>query len=151
MNTVQIREILEADPYTREVFAGVYPRDRLPHTIEKYPSAYVCNTDTKEGEHWIAIYVDKHVRGEYFDSYGLPPIHRTFLNFLNVNCISWTFNDKQLQGLASNVCGHYCVFYLLHRCRGLSKDTIVHMFGDTMEDNDVLVHDFVVHYMDNYC
>ena len=145
MNTVQIRQILEADPYTRDVFAGVYPRDRLPRTI-KYPSGHVFNTDTEEGEHWIAIYVDEHGRGEYFDSYGLPPLHRTFLNFLNAHCTSWTFNDKQLQELSSKVCGQYCVFFLLHRCRGLSMNTIVNMFGQNLKDNDVLVYDFVTKY-----
>ena len=146
MNTEQIRQILEADPCTRDVFVGVYPQDHLPTSIEKYPSAYVCNTDphTEEGEHWVAIYVDEHGRGEYFDSYGLPPLHKTFLNFLDTQCISWTFNDKQLQGLTSHVCGHYCVFYLLHRCRSIPLTTIVHMFGPNVQDNDVLVHDFIV-------
>ncbi len=145
MDTAQITHLLQCDPYTQDVFAGVYPRDHLPCAIKHYPRAYVCNTDphTEDGEHWVAIYVDEYGRGEFFDSYGLPPLHRTFLKFLNRNCSSWTFNEKQLQGLTSQVCGQYCVFYLLHRCRGLSMETIVHMFGTTFADNDVLVHDFV--------
>ena len=146
MNTEQIKRLLEMDSCTRDVLVGVYPRDRLPLSITKYPSAYVCNTDphTEDGEHWLVIYVDDCGRGEFFDSYGLPPLHKRFLKFLNVNCSSWTFNDKQLQGLNSRVCGHYCVFYLLHRCRGVSMNTIVKMFGNSMQDNDVLVHDAIV-------
>ena len=146
MNSAQITQLLRADPYTRDVFAGVYPRDRLPRTIKNYPSAYVCNTDphTDEGEHWIAIYVDDDGSGEYFDSYGLPPLHATFTNFLNKQCTMWTYNDKRLQGLASTVCGQYCIFYLMHRCRGFSMDTIAYMCGSNLQDNDVLVHDFIM-------
>lgn len=145
MNTAQITQILQTDPWTRDVFQGVYPRDQLPRTISKYPSAYVCNTQphTDEGEHWIAIYLDEHGQGEYFDSYGLPPLHRTFVNYLKKHCTSWIFNNKQLQALTSHVCGQYCIFYVLHRCRGLSMQTIVHMFGKNVQDNDVLVHEFV--------
>ena len=146
MNTVQITRMLQADACTRDVFVGVYARDRLPRRVTTFPSAYVCNTQphTKEGEHWIAIYVDERGRGEYFDSYGLPPVHGKFVNFLDSQSLTWTFNDKQLQGVTSRVCGQYCVFYLLHRCRGLSLNTIVNMFSRNTQDNDVLVQDFIV-------
>jgi hypothetical protein len=146
MNTAQISHLLRADPYARDVLVSVSPRDRLPLVIKSYPSAFVCNTDPhrEAGEHWVALYVTKDGCGEYFDSYGLPPLHTTFVNFLNTHYTSWTSNDMQLQGLISDVCGQYCVFYLLHRCRGLPMNTIVHMFGQNLQDNDVLVHDFVV-------
>lgn len=149
MNTAQIRQILREDPRAKDVFVGVYPRDHLPGIVQKYPSAYVCNTDphTEDGEHWVAIYVDDCGRGEFFDSYGLPPLYKRFRDFLDTQCTSWTFNEQQLQQLTSHVCGHYCVFYLLHRCRDISMNTIVHMFGPNVLDNDVLVHDFIVrHY-----
>ncbi len=145
MNTAQITQILQRDPRIQNVFQGVYPRDKLPRSSKTYPSAYVCNTEphTEKGEHWIAIYFDEHGHGEYFDSYGLPPIHKTFIHFLNKHCISWIYNDKQLQGLTSHVCGQYCIFYLWHRCRGTSMQTIVLMFGNNVQDNDVLVYEFV--------
>ena len=62
MNTAQIGRILQSDPHTWDVFVDVYAQDQLPKRGQKYPSAYVCNTDphTEEGEHWIAIYVDEH-------------------------------------------------------------------------------------------
>ena len=146
MNTVQLTQLLEADPYGRGVFVGVYPRDRLPRTVKTYPSAYVWNTDphTTNGEHWISVFLDECGRGEYFDPYGFPPLYQTFRNFLNKHCTSWTFNDMQLQGLTSSVCGHYCVLYLLHRCRGLSLKTVTDMFGANVEDNDVLVREYLI-------
>ncbi len=113
--------MLRMDPYAQDVFVGVCLRDRLPRNAKEYPYAYVCNTDphTENGKHWIAIYVDKNGHGAYFNSYGLPPRHENFVNFLKKQCTSWIFIDKQLQELLSHACVHYCVFYLLHRCRGL--------------------------------
>ena len=34
------------------------------------------------------------------------------------------YNDKPLQGLNSNVCGDYCLFYLLHRAWNVALNTI---------------------------
>jgi len=146
MDTAQIEHLLQKDPFMQDVFAGVYPRDRLPRVIKNYPSAYVCNTDphTANGEHWVAIYVDQDGHGDYFDSFGLPPMYARFVNFMNTHCTLWTWNEKQLQELTSHVCGHYCVFFLMQRCRGLTMNTIVNMFGQNLQDNDVLVHDFIV-------
>jgi hypothetical protein len=117
MNTAQITHLLQANPFTRDVFLGVYPRDRLPRSVDKNrPRAYVCNTapHQEEGEHWVAIYIDEHGCGEYFDSYGLPPLHPSFVNFLNKQSINWTYNDKQLQGLTTSVCGHFCIGYSIY-------------------------------------
>ena len=57
-------------------FIGVYPRDALPN-VGKRPVALIANTDSRyePGEHWIAIILLKDGVGEYFDSYGLPPLH----------------------------------------------------------------------------
>ncbi len=145
MNGQEIANVMWRDPRAKDVFLGVYPRDRLPRTLPSFPSAVICNTDRhdEEGEHWTAIYIDETGRGDFFDPYGIPPLYKTFVNFLDKHCVSWQYNKTRLQGLTSAVCGQYCIFFLLHRCRGLSLDTIVHMFGNCCADNDVLVHDFV--------
>ena len=38
------------------------------------------------------------------------------------------YNDKPLQGLDSDVCGDYCLFYLLHRARNVDMNTIESRF-----------------------
>ena len=43
-------------------------------------------------------------RGEYFCSYGLPPLHAAFTN---KHCSECTHNTKILQSPLSNVCGQY--------------------------------------------
>src|SRR5664279_2080844 len=94
MNTSQIDSILESDSVCKSLFQGVYSVDTLPSK----PRLLVCNTDpsTKPGSHWIAIYVDKNGRGEYFDSFGRAP-QREFEHYMNKHCRVWTFNKKQLQ------------------------------------------------------
>jgi len=82
MNTNEIVNVLSTECGLGISFAGVFPCDRLPLSIQN-PGAVICNTDPhdKPGAHWVAMYVDGDV-GEYFDSYGLPPINSNFVNFL---------------------------------------------------------------------
>ena len=90
-------------------FDGVFAADRLPND----PCLLVCNTYSSHnpGEHWVAIYVDEEGRyGEYFDSFGRPP-PVTFRRYLDRHCMYWSYNDVQLQSVASRFCGHYCVLY----------------------------------------
>ena len=66
------------DPFTKGSFVGVCARDQLSSIeINKYPKSFVVNTDPIElpGEHWIVIYFDEQMKGEFFDSYRKYPIH----------------------------------------------------------------------------
>ena len=73
MNTLQIERLLKKDWKTKNIFKKVCALDQLEKPT--FPSAYVINSDpsSEPGEHWVAVYFDKRGRGEYFDSYGLPP------------------------------------------------------------------------------
>jgi len=84
------------------VFSGVLPA-RLP---ARRPLLFVCNTDRhdKPGKQWIAIYLERNSRGEYFDSFGQPP-PPMFLRYLNSLSTSWTTNNRQLQSAASRFSG----------------------------------------------
>ena len=57
------------------MFQGVYPSDKPPTIVSSYPALFIANVDTsdKPGSHWIAFYVTKDQKGEFFDSYELPP------------------------------------------------------------------------------
>ena len=47
---------------------------KLHWKLEKpaFPFSYIINSEpnSEPGEHWIAVYFDKHGLGKYFDSYG---------------------------------------------------------------------------------
>ncbi len=146
MDTFQLMRRLAIDAYTKNNVVGVVPKDELPgRRLTAYPTAFVCNTDDGDepGEHWVAVYVDADRRGEYFDSYGRPPRHADFRAFLLRNCDSWTYNGKRLQSGVSNVCGQYCVAYLLLRCRGMPLSGFQCLFGNDRVANDCLVFDWL--------
>ena len=131
---MEIDLILKRHPRTRSVFRGVYARNRLPRILN-VPTALVGNTDpdSLEGEHWVAIYIDANSRGEYYDPTGQPPFQDAYVNFMNKHCRSWTYNTVRVQEPGSHVCGHHCVFYLLHRCAGHSMTEVTRLLGDPVK------------------
>ena len=60
---------------------------------KSFPSAYVFNLDPsyKPGSHWVAVYIDRKGRPEYFDSFGRPP-PRKIKDFLYTCAESWKYN-----------------------------------------------------------
>lgn len=129
MYGVDLEEALLCDKWTKDLLVGVFAADKLPCAITR-PAILIANTDPqrKPGAHWVAFYIDEFGRGEFFDSYGLPPLVREHRQFLDRHCSSWTYNGKGLQGLNSKVCGEYCVLYLAHRARGLSLSEFLWYF-----------------------
>ena len=126
-------------------FIGIYPRDNLPKRVTP-PISLVANTDTsdKPGEHWIAIYIDEDGVGEYFDSYGFPPMHRQFIEFLSINCPNGYFsNFKPLQCLTCVTCGHYCIAYIKMRTNGISYNEFINLFTNNQLTNDKLIKKYV--------
>lgn len=161
MNTRQITKVLEKDPVTKLYFQGVFPSDQLPSSILRYPAVLVANVDPHEkpGSHWCAFYFTQDQKGEFFDSYGLKPEDYvcTFNDFVKRNSKEWTFNHQRLQSLDSNVCGHYCLYYLTNRCRNVSLKTIVARFSRNFNQNDRFVYRFITkhyghfyHYLKKY-
>ena len=91
MNTFRLAQVLTKDPFTKGSLAGVYVCDQL-----SYPNSFVVNTDPMElpGTHWIAIYFNEQIKGEFFGSFGKHPIHynKHFLDFMNRNAVEWEHN-----------------------------------------------------------
>jgi hypothetical protein len=144
MNTLEIDTLLKKHPHSRPVFKGVYARNRLPRLLN-VPSALVGNTDPdhRMGQHWVAIYIDTNSRGEYYDSTGTPPFLRAYVNFMNKHCTSWTYNTVQVQEEGSTVCGHHCIFYLVHRCAGHSMTDVTTLLENPVEATTI-VQNFVL-------
>ena len=143
MNTKEISDDLNRDRECSKMVYGVYPSDKIPN-LWSLPALIVCNTDTssKRGEHWLVLYVDNNRRGEYFDSFGRCPLEN-FKIILNENCAEWIWNERYIQSVISNFCGHYCIVYCLYRSRGLDVRKIVRMFTKDTGLNDSIVNNFV--------
>ena len=125
--------------------AAVCARDEIEEVIrqasddDSFPLCLVSNTDvsTGDGEHWVALYVNSLHECEFFDSYGCQPsVYRVVLPFTDYNLA----NSRTLQSQLSSVCGHYCLFYLAYRSRGVASQRIFHCFSPrSLRYNDTSV------------
>lgn len=141
MDGDSLERVLRADPHASKFFVGVFAADTLPHPLPRKPALLIANTDPRyrPGQHWVAIYVDAKGRGEYFDSYGLPPFVTWHRLFMRKACKSWKYNHVDLQALNSTVCGQYCVVYLLFKAHGYTLSNFLARFTQNCDKNDVFV------------
>ena len=79
------------------------------------------------------------------DSYGLNPEFYNFDSFMNENATSWSCNSKSIQNPLSVVCGHYCVYYILYRCRDVLMKQILSPFTSNVVKNDQMIEKFIQH------
>ena len=83
---------------------------------------------------------------EFFDSHGLPPDTYDMDGYLLQD--NTYYNEKPLQGLTSDTCGDYCLFYLFHRARNVNLNTIQAKFRrHDSQWNDAQVATFVYTYV----
>jgi hypothetical protein len=59
-------------------------------------------------------------------------------NFMNKHCTSWTCNTVRVQEEGSTVCGHHCIFYLIHRCAGKSMGDVTRTLRHPREATDIV-------------
>jgi hypothetical protein len=90
------------------------------------------------GNTLVALYIDANSWGEYYDPTGRPPFLRAYVNFMNKHCTSWTYNTIRVQEKGSTVCGHHCIFYLIHRCAGKSMGDVTRTLRHPREATDIV-------------
>src|SRR5258705_1359334 len=142
MNGYDIVRAVDSNSTLSEVFQGVFASDMLPRFVN-HPCAIIANTDrmADPGSHWVGFYITPDGRGEYFDSYGLPPLDSKFIGFLERNCSSWSYNPYCLQHLESKACGHYSLMYLVSRAEDVPAARFFTQFSQNSESNDCKVLD----------
>ena len=145
MDTLTINKILKTDPISNFYYKGCFAKDDLPKTRlnTKFPSAYVINTglSTTMGEHWVAVFcIDRKVF--YFDSLGRTPFSDPYISrfiqaFHPKNVI---YNKCRIQGANTTVCGHYCVYFILHMCKNQNfKKFVIKFKCKNYSQNDAMV------------
>lgn len=146
MNTHQLQRAIDCDSNMNGKICGVYAVDDIPEKYNTRLSGFIANTDphTLPGRHWVAFFIDENGDLETFDSYGNSPslysenIKRYMNNFeRNIN------NTKRLQSSETRVCGQYCLFYLMCRCKGYSLNDIIKVFSGDFRLNDQFVYNFI--------
>jgi len=111
----------------------------LPYSVTQ-PSTVIVNTDahTQSGSHWLAIRLEpRSSTAFYFDSYGQSPHIHDIQSFLRRNCTVLNYNNTQLQGPTSTVCGKYCCLFALYMDRGYTGKQFVGLFTPGRADQQV--------------
>lgn len=131
MNNLEIERILRGFPVM------VCAADQI--TIQ-HGRFVICNTDTSggRGKHWVTFYFNVNGPYEFFDSLGKPPNYYGFQHLLDR---PYWMNCDQIQDSHSNVCGQYCIFYVMNSDAGKTMKNIVQPFNihdRTMNDDYVV-------------
>ena len=145
MNTLELKQLGTSHPSLKKYFKGVFASNGLPKFVFNYPAAFILNTQprSKSGEHWVAIFLNARHHGEYFDSYGFPPMNQNVIRFLRRNTTSWTYSKKVLQNPISFMCGGYCIYFLIKKCQGQSLRNILSTFKNNTVENDNKIKRFL--------
>ena len=146
MNNFQIEKALRSEPFTKDVFVGVFSADNIAE--KEFPGAYIVNTDpiNKPGEHWVAFYCTENRTLEAFDSFGGNPA--SYSEYIK----EWMgsgyiiLSNTVLQSTNSTLCGNYCLYFLLLRCSGFSYEDVLSVFCKNEDFNDKFVFKFVNKY-----
>lgn len=156
MNTSELHIALHLDSCTRHHVGDVCAADQLPSSaISNLPKIFIVNTDPHQlpGKHWVCFYIPHDGPIEFFDSLGKHPsfYSKLFEKFIYSHSTEFIYNSNPLQSNFSDTCGHFCLFYSIHRCRGMRMDTIIEKFSTSKILNDRLVQDFVKKHFNSLC
>jgi hypothetical protein len=141
MYTSELIDLLKKDKYSRKSFCGVVPYDKLPIRRIRRPCSFIINTQdsTEPGEHWVAIYLPKRGKLEYFDSYGFTPTLPAIYKIIDLNGKYYIHNNETIQGVDSNNCGLFTLFYIYFRARGYSMNQYLKFFITNKTHNDMFI------------
>lgn len=144
MNTLQLETVLRRCSFTKDIFKGVFAADYFPD-LSSRPCCFIWNLCTSSQNssvsgHWICIFISQANIAYYFDS-AAEPISQTFREFLENNCKEMKIVLKRrVQSLFSDVCGQYCIFFLIAKAKGISNKKIRSYFKyDDFEKNDKIL------------
>ena len=144
MKTSEILCCVNSDGVLKANILGVFAANRIPKRISSGGVIVNTDDDRKPGQHWVAIYYDGSGKGKFFDSYGRSPetYGAHFVSNILANSSSFIYNLVRLQNDISDVCGQFCLFYLMHRLRREEMKDIVKRF-DNYPNNDYHVLQFI--------
>ena len=132
MNTLQILNVLQRDPFTKSVFTSVLPSDRLPDIVLERPKGYIVNVDgsDKPGSHWVAMFFPTKPDGEgdgaagFMDPLGEKPNHYSdhFKAILQNNSSTYIYNKHAysrngLMCVASTACFMHYIDVEIYPCQ----------------------------------
>ena len=105
-------------------------------TFNDMPVTFVIHYNN----HWIAIYLDRK-NLEIMDSTHtvLETMPLQFINFIYNNQHKSIRVNPILQSTRTNVCGLYCVYFVISKSKNMNFSSIVSTFTDDVRLNDYIV------------
>ena len=150
MNSKQLRQCLKEDSLTQYYMGGVMASDTLPRDPPLHPKCvYIINTDpaSQPGRHWLAVYLPPGKQPvEFFDVLGHPPTYygTAITQFVKANGPDYVYQKQRLQSPEAITCGHFCLYYIMYRVRGVPMEEIMQNFSPAhVKVNEQIVLDFV--------
>ena len=133
MDTLQINNLLAKVPG----YVGCFACNQIPH-VSARPALFVVNTDPAElrGQHWVAIALLREGAGEYFDSFGLPPLQQEIAKYMAEQCAVWRYSPRVLQHPFAITCGLYACAFVRTRAAGQSYLSFLAHFGRDLDSNE---------------
>ena len=119
-------------------YLGTFARDELSFIIHKN-QGIIINTDKSDGPglHWVAIYMDE--RAIYFDSFGLPPLHKEIIIHLDtISPYGWYYNTVNFQSIYQDTCGLHAAYFIISMIETRDFESFMSVFRHSTHINDVL-------------
>ena len=149
LSSVQLRMLLEKKIFRRYFHLRVVcGRDELPRQVGLRPAVFIVNTlptyDLRVG-HWICCVFKNSIVGNevlFFDSLGrhYNYYHEDIVNFLRSNSFKITVCARYaVQSLSSNMCGWYCLYFLVGFIKRVGITYIMQRLLETSEDRMVYI------------
>lgn len=143
MNTLQLYTCLKNNKFTKKNFKGVFAADQVPLQKITKPVFYVVNTDASSlsGSHWIGIFITSRTL-EVFDSGGRSFRKHYYLKKLwkHHSTKKFLYNNKQIQGFNSDLCGEFTALYGLIKAKNVSTKKFISYFNaKNINHNNYLV------------
>lgn len=138
MDTLESHKSLSKCLKKEKCFGGVFPKDKIKG-CRRNKCGFIINIDSssEEGEHWVALFINNK-KGEYFDSFGLPPFEKEIKIFIFRNCKKGcVYSSKQLQSFESQTCGVYAMLFVLWGCKGKKFGAFLNLFSRNSNINDI--------------
>jgi len=135
-------------------FIGVFAQNELSSLlITSYPVSFVVNLDNinQSGSHWIGIRISNK-QLEIYDSFALDPNSwskkpRRLLKFISRYKKSHKILlTPRLQSSLSNMCGFYCIYFILFRLHR-SFYNCLSVFSQNLMQNDRILNSVLT----NFC
>ena len=108
---------------------SVLPADQVRGYIDI--SMMVGNTNPawlQDNGQWVALDFTK--EGGIFLIFIWTSSYFEFEAFMNENCVTWMYNDVELQSPESNACGYHVISLCLLRINNMSHYDYISMFSD---------------------